>query len=140
MKGTTLRVVLALASAGAGVIHLVVIPEHLEEFAPFGWGFLALGAFQLLWAGAIVLAPSRPVLFLGVIVSALTVGVWILSRTSGLPVGPEAGEPEPIGTLDALASALEGVIVLGGAFLLTSLRTGERPAQYPPAAQERRAA
>ena len=140
MKGTVLRVILALASLGAGVIHLLVTPDHFAEFVPFGVFFLVLGVFQVVWAGGAVLKPNALVLWTGVIVSAVTMVIWFLSRTAGLPIGPEAGEPEPFGLLDTLASALEGLIVLGGISLLT-LHRAERTGWYEPVTEsERRAA
>jgi hypothetical protein len=106
-----------LFSLGAGAIHFAVTAEHLEESAMFGVFFLLLGAFQVMWA-LIMLRPNRPVLALGAIVNLAVIGIWVLSRTAGLPVGPEAGEPEEAGVLDGMATALEALIVLGSAWLL----------------------
>lgn len=44
-------------------------------------------------------------------VKVITVGIWIWSRTAGLPIGPEAGEPEAIGADDLLATVLEALLV-----------------------------
>jgi hypothetical protein len=141
MKRWAIPVVLALASAGAGVIHLKVVPEHLEEFTPFGVGFIALGVFQLLWAAAVLIRPTAPVLAMGLVVSVLTIGVWVVSRTIGLPLGPEAGEPEAVGSLDAAASALEAVIVLGAGYLMFRPAVEAEPARVPAyRQQDRRAA
>ena len=139
MKGIGIRVLLGLASAGAGIIHLMVVREHLEEFTPFGIGFLVLGLFQLLWAVTVMVKANAPILAVGLVVSALTIGTWILSRTIGLPIGPEAGEPEAIGMLDVTATALEGVIVLGAGYLLARPERVEEPANVP-AYEQRRAA
>jgi hypothetical protein len=119
MTSTVLRATLALASVGAGVIHFMVTGEHFEEYVPFGVFFLALAIFQVVWAGAVWARPNAFILWSGVLVSAFTIGVWILSRTAGLPIGPEVGEAEAFGLLDTLASALEAMIVLVGAYLLT---------------------
>jgi hypothetical protein len=141
MKRWAIPVVLALASAGAGAIHLKVVPEHLEEFTPFGVGFIALGVFQLLWAAAVLIRPTMLVLAIGLIVSALTIGVWVVSRTVGLPFGPEAGEPEAIGTLDVLSTALEGLVVLGAGYLMLRPAGEKQPAAVPAyRQQDRRAA
>jgi hypothetical protein len=131
---------LALASIGAAVIHFMVTPDHLEEFVLFGVFFFGLGIFQALWAGGILLKPNTLVLAAGVLVSALVIGVWALSRTAGLPIGPEAGEPEHVGLSDVLATALEGLIVLGGTYLLVRQRAAEQPAQETAWDHERRAA
>jgi hypothetical protein len=139
MKNTPIRVILALASAGAGVIHFLVTPEHFEEFLLFGLFFLVLGAFQVLWAGGMLAKPNTFVLLAGVVVSAVVIGIWVLSRTAGLPMGPEAGEAEAAALPDILSTVLEGVIVLGGTYLLLGRagRTAEEPAW---STEERRAA
>ena len=140
MKGILIRVLIGLASAGAGIIHLMVVQEHLEEFTPFGIGFLVLGLFQLVWAVTVMVKANPPILAVGLVVSALTIGAWILSRTVGLPIGPEAGEPEAIGMLDVMATVLEGVIVLGAAYLLARREWAEeRPAEVPAYGQRRAA-
>jgi hypothetical protein len=139
MKGIGIRVLIGLASVGAGIIHLMVVHEHLEEFTPFGIGFLVLGLFQLVWAVTVMVKANAPVLVVGLVVSALTVAVWVVSRTVGLPIGPEAGEPEAIGMLDVTATVLEGVMVLGAGYLLVRPERAEEPANVP-AYEQRRAA
>jgi hypothetical protein len=57
-----------------------------------------------------------------VLVNVGAVLVWATSRTIGLPIGPEAGLPEPVGFPDLLASSFEIGIV--GLMLPTLL--GER--------------
>jgi hypothetical protein len=55
-------------------------------------------------------------------VNALVVITWIVSRTVGVPVGPEAGEAESIGLPDALATSFEALLVAVAAAL--ALRPG----------------
>src|SRR3954447_25536321 len=102
-----IRVLLGAAAAGAGVIHLAFTPEHLHEYLPLGLGFLAAGVLQLAWAAAVVLRESRRLLLLGGVFSLAFVAVSLMSRTTGLPLGPEAFEPEPLGAADLLCCALE---------------------------------
>src|SRR5204862_5039349 len=137
MRDIPMRVTLGLASVGAGVIHFLVTPEHFEEYVPFGAFFVLLGAFQIVWAVALLWKPNAMVLLSGVAVSAAVIAVWVLSRTAGLPVGPEAGEPEAFGLPDTLASAFEAVIVLGGSYLL--LRPARRERRPEFAFEEREA-
>jgi hypothetical protein len=138
MKDTAIRATIALASLVAGAIHFKVVPEHLEEFALFGAFFIALGAFQVLWAGAVMWKPNNLVLWSGVLVNLATIAIWIVSRTAGLPIGPEAGEAEAIGVLDAVSTALEAVVVLGGAYLLSTAGAAE-PRRQPAWERERAA-
>jgi hypothetical protein len=140
MNGTAIRVTLALASVGAAVIHFIVTPEHLQESTLFGAFFLGLGLFQVVWGGAILAKPNTVVLVAGVIVSAVTIGIWALSRTAGLPVGPDPGMPEAVGVLDTLAGAMEAVIVLGGMYLFLAARSEPRTISPHFESRERRAA
>ncbi|TMK85403.1 MAG: hypothetical protein E6G44_07215 [Actinobacteria bacterium] len=141
MNGTPIRVTLALASFGAAVIHFIVTPQHLQESTLFGAFFLGLGLFQVVWGGAILAKPNTVVVLAGVIVSAVTIGIWALSRTAGLPVGPDPGMPEAVGLLDTLAGAMEAMIVLGGIYLFLAAATSE-PRTISPhfESRERRAA
>jgi len=96
----------------AGVVHLAVVPEHWQEFRLFGIAFLLMAAFQLGWAAQVARAVSRDVLIAGLFINATLVALWTLSRTIGLPLGPESWAPEPVGLLDSLATASEIAIVV----------------------------
>ena len=76
---------------------------------------------QLAWVVAVVSNPTRTVYVVGAFGNALIVMTWVVSRTSGLPFGPEAGEPEPVGVADAVSTALEVVVVVGTLLLLRGL-------------------
>jgi hypothetical protein len=66
--------------------------------------------------------------------NALIVITWIVLRTSGVPVGPEAGEAEAVSFPDALATAFEVVLIVVLVALLAE-RSARRPARhFPPAA------
>jgi hypothetical protein len=109
-------IVLALAAAGAGVIHLVHAPGHLAEWAPLGIGFYVAGVLQLAWCGAVLVRPSRRVLLAGAVGSAVFVAFYLLTRTVGLPVGPSRLTAEPFGRADVVCTALE-VAVIAAAWL-----------------------
>jgi hypothetical protein len=114
---TALRLLLGAGAVGAGVIHLSVAPEHLAEYRPLGGGFLAAGVLQIGWGVAVAARDSRRLLVAGAVGSLLLVGAYVMSRTVGLPFGPEAFEREALGTADLLCCALE-VPVAAGAYLL----------------------
>ena len=113
---------LALLSMGAAVVHFAVIAQHLDEWWLTGLFFIAVAVFQLLWALLVVLRPSALVYAAGAVVNALVVVTWIVSRTTGVPVGPEAGEAEPVGFPDVLATAFEILIVVLALALLSQPR------------------
>jgi hypothetical protein len=116
-----LRFAVAVASAGAAAIHFAVIDQHVVEYWLFGVFFVVVALAQLGWVVAVVSTPTRTVYVVGALGNALIVMTWVLSRTSGLPLGPEAGEPEPVGVADVVSTALEVVIVVGTLLLLRGL-------------------
>jgi hypothetical protein len=117
---------IGLLSLVAAVIHFAVTAEHFEEFVLFGVFFLVLAAFQLVWGVVVPQRLSPLVLWVGLVVNLGVIVIWVVSRTSGLPVGPEAGEAEEIGLLDGVSTAAEALIVLGSAWLLTRSRRAAR--------------
>ncbi|MDX6322048.1 MAG: hypothetical protein QOF52_1906 [Propionibacteriaceae bacterium] len=121
------RLALALASAGAGAIHLAFGPEHLTEWAPLGLGFYASGVLQLLWAGFLVRRERW--LVAGSVGSLLFVGVWLVSRTTGLPLGPERWQAEAVGRADVLCVALELVVAAVALALVRRPGAGRAPAR-----------
>ena len=114
---------LAVTSLATAGIHFAVMGEHFREYAAFGIFFSVVAWFQALWALGIVVAPTRPVIALGLAVNAAVVAIWIVSRTAGLPVGPEPGIAEPASFLDVLSTVLEIAIVAVTAALLVRGRS-----------------
>lgn len=108
---------LASLAFGAAVIHLAVIPAHLAEFPPYGIAFAGLAIVQVAIGIAGLAGAWRLVRWPAITVTIGVIAVWIASRTMGLPVGPEAWHPEPIGVADVVATAFEiglvAMLVLG---------------------------
>lgn len=113
-----LREWLAFLSVAVGLIHFAVIEQHFTEFWLYGAFFVAVGLFEMLWALLILAVPSRPVYWAGVIINALTVAAYLVTRTVGVLVGPSAHKTEMIGFGDLTATAFEGLLVLGSLLLL----------------------
>lgn len=104
------RVLLAVAVIGSASIHAAVSPEHLREWWAAGAFFMVLALAQVITALVLVSSrPSlqRPGLVAGCVTSAVPLVVWTLSRTAGLPIGPEPWQPEPVGVADVAAGLLE---------------------------------
>lgn len=106
------RYTLASLSAGAAAVHLAVIPEHLTEYWPFAVFFAGVAAFQAAWAFAVLTRPQRGLYGLGAVASAGLITLWALSRTIGLPLGPEPWHPEAASLPDVAAVALEIGLIL----------------------------
>lgn len=117
---------LALASAGAALIHGAVCPEHFRDQTALGLFFLALCALQLGWSAAVLRRPSAALLRAGAVAGLMVVGLWLYTRTVGVPLGFEKGAVEPVGAADVVASALE-VVVAGLALRLSRARPWRSP-------------
>lgn len=115
----------AVASEIAGLIHLAFVGEHLQEYVPFGLFFLASGLFQVVWAVMVFSPRSRAFFAIGLVVNAGTAILWAVSRTAGLPIGPEHWTPEAVGVPDVACTILEAIVVAGCAW---ALRASPRPA------------
>jgi len=118
-----MRLTIALCSLAAAAIHFIVVQEHLEEWWGYGWFFLGLGAYQGLYAVGLTALKPRGYFgyaFSGMVVNLLAIALYIITRTSGIPLfGPAAGEVEPVGFLDLTSTVLE--------FLLVVLLVGSLP-------------
>lgn len=107
---------LLLAAGGtatAALVHVVVLPEHLEESWLYGLFFLALAVVQGGYAWGLLLAPPPLVLRVGAAGNAAAVALWAVTRSVGLPFGPFAGQVERVGALDLVAVTAELLAVLG---------------------------
>lgn len=102
----------------AGLIHYAVVPEHRSEWVWYAVFFTLLGAFQLIWAAAAWSVRRRWLFLLGILANAAAIALWIISRTAGLPFGPDAGEPEPAGFIDILCVLAEAVALPAAAAAL----------------------
>lgn len=107
----------AFASLGAGVIHVAAVGEHRDWWLTIAF-FSLLAAFQIMWGLFLLVRPMpRAMLLLGGAVNLGALTAWVISRAEGMPFGPAAGVPEPIGRADVLACALGAVVVLGAGHL-----------------------
>lgn len=134
---TFLRVIAIFCLIGAGIVHGLWVEPHLEEWTSAGVFFILLAVIQTLGAFALMFLPGRPAYLAIVIVNVGTILVWAVSRTVGMPIGPEAGDPEAVGLPDLVAGFFELLSVLALLPLLLQLtkpgrrapRTGGMPSQ-----------
>jgi hypothetical protein len=108
---------------GAEAVHIAVMDEHLHEWLLAGLFFLVLAVVEGLLAAALVVAGTPALRWTAVCVSLGTVALWLLTRTAGLPFGPMAGRPEPVGQADMVATLLELVTAVVLLVPLTGTRT-----------------
>ena len=105
---------------GSAIIHFGQVRVHLAEWRPAGVTFLVLAGVELVLAVALAVRASRLAYFSGIAASAATIVLWLVSRTVGIPFGPDAFEPEPVARPDVTATALEVLTVVA---LLTLYRS-----------------
>src|SRR4030095_10413221 len=94
------RVLLAVLSGSAGVIHLAMVPSHWGSSASEGIGFALTGWAQIVIAVMLLTSPTRALLRVTMLVNVFAIGVWMISRTWGLPFGEEAGHPHDAQFID----------------------------------------
>lgn len=109
-RPANLVALIAAASAAAGAIHFAFSPDHFTQAWTHGLFFALVAALQIAWAAVLIARPSRRMLLAGTL-QLVVVGVWIVSRTVGIPLG---STPEPVGLPDTLASVLEVFCAVGG--------------------------
>ncbi len=102
----------ALLTLGAAAIHFAVAHEHLAGYMPYGVFFVGLGIVQVGLAAAIVVVPSRRLFVIAAAGTGMVMGIWLLSRTVGMPIGPIPWSPEPVGFTDVVTTLLEGIAVI----------------------------
>ncbi|MFG2287358.1 hypothetical protein ACGFOU_15060 [Streptomyces sp. NPDC048595] len=99
----SLRGVAGACAVLSAVVHLLLVPEHLEEVAYVGILFL-VGSVALLVAAVGLARPHPlPAWLLGTAVSGGMVLGFALSRTVGLPDYREEGWDPPYGVLSMVA-------------------------------------
>lgn len=122
------HVLLAVAWCASAGIHLAVTPEHFAEGTALGVFFLALSLAQLSYAALLARRPSPSLLLSGVAGNVAVVTLWAYSRLVAVPFG--LGDREPVGLLDAAATALEVAAVVVALVLLADRRLRGR--SVPP--------
>jgi hypothetical protein len=117
-------VLFALASASmcAALIHFAVIQQHFLEYWLYGGFFIVVGLAQLVWAALALVRPFRVMLVAGALGNALVVLAWIVTRTHGSLVGPEATSKAMAGFGDIVSTLLEVVLVAGCVLVLVRPR------------------
>src|SRR6266508_1430616 len=116
------RLLLMACSVGAALVHAEVIRSHFQESTLYGWFFVLSAAAQLIWGLLVLRWPDRALLVSGAIGNGLIVVLWVVTRTTGLPIGPEPWQAESVGAFDVVATVLELALVIGSVALLAGTR------------------
>jgi hypothetical protein len=111
--------VAVVLSLGAALIHFAASPEHFEESALYGAFFVVCGVAQVGWPVLAVMRPGRCLLLAGAAGNLAVAGLWLWTRTVGIPLGPERGVVEAVTPVDLLAGLAELGIVMTCGWILT---------------------
>ena len=116
-----LALTVAVASGGAGLLHLAYAPDHLASSGTHGAFFLAVAWIQIAFALAVAFGRApRAALIGAMFFNAAVIVVWLVSRTAGID-----GPAEAVGAPDLLACMFE-LVVIGGCGLLAADWMGPR--------------
>ncbi|GGO84210.1 hypothetical protein [Wenjunlia tyrosinilytica] len=97
----------ALCALTSAVLHLMLVPAHLEEMPYIGVLFLIGGAALILVALGLFRRNAAPAWVAGALLSAGMIVGFTLSRTVGLPGGyQEVGWEPPYGTVSVIAEVV----------------------------------
>lgn len=118
-------IALAGLSLACSVLHAWVCPEHFREWVVYGVFFLCASTLQAGWAILILVRSNVGLLFAGVAGNAAVVVTYLISRTVGIPFGPDAFHPENINALGIAATACELAAEALAAYLV--IRPAPRP-------------
>ena len=114
---TSAGVLLAGLTAAAGVIHVAMVPIHAGGSLVDPVGF-AIAAWAQLWIAAALITgrAGKRTIVASLVVNAALSGVWLWSRTLGLPWGGHAGIKEAVGGVDAMTVGLQLAAIVVGAY------------------------
>lgn len=115
--GAGLLPIMIVSSTAAAGVHGAVGPTHFHELFLFGLFFAATAVAQVVWSILMVLHPTRPLLVVGIASNAALLGLWLVTRTLGLPFGLMP-TPEAVGLWDLCCAAWEIAIVTIGIDIL----------------------
>jgi hypothetical protein len=118
------RVVLAALLGVAGLIHLVLTPEHAAEQPVFGVFFASAAAMQIALAVTLGVTanPSPRLLRVGIVLGLVLVLIWSVTRIVAPPLAPEGHGAETVTGWGVVASGVELGSVIG--LLMVAARSG----------------
>jgi len=99
-----------LSMVGAWV-HFAYMTSHWDDWWAYGLFFLAMGIGQGLFAALILLRQSPWLLVAGIAGNLAIIGMYVWSRTWGIPLGPHIGVVEHSKATDLATTAAEIVLV-----------------------------
>jgi hypothetical protein len=113
VQASRLRAAVAVLTLATAWVHLAYVESHWDQWWAYGAFFLVVGVAQGLFAVLILARPRPWVAAAGIAGTLAVIGMYVLSRTIGMPVGPHADFAERAETVDLATAAAElGVVAM----------------------------
>jgi len=123
----SVRMLLVLSLAATVVVYGATLPAYLSTSPVSGVVMFAVAALQLLLAALLLILPGRPAAIATAMVTGTLVALWLLSSTTGLPLGLGVAQPEAVGPALLATSLLETVSLILALVLLREWAWLRRP-------------
>lgn len=120
----------------SGSAHGLVTQEHFQEWWGYGVFFLATAVCLIGFGLALITDAIDPrympgdvnrlrrlMYTVGAVGNVSILGLYLVTRTAGIPFGPGSGSVESVGLIDLVAKAAELLATAGLAVLLLKTRT-----------------
>lgn len=130
---------IAALTMAAGIIHILLVKEHMEESYMWGIGFLVMGITQLIYGGVLIIFADNlrrrllkrvavlSLYSIGIIGNTLLVAIFVYVRLFIPPFSPEAIPVNEIEVNGILTVVMEIFIVGLLVYLVKRERVEERP-------------
>jgi hypothetical protein len=115
-------------SLGVGIVHLMLSPEYLSQWWGYGFFFMLAGLGQITYGLLLFMLPwlyddassflrgdppwARYLYVGGAVGYLAVVALFVVTRTLGIPAGPQAGTIAPLSAA-GLATTLAEVVLAG---------------------------
>jgi hypothetical protein len=119
----------------SGSAHGLVTQQHFQEWWGYGVFFLATAICLVGFGLALITDAIDPrympgdvnrirrfMYAVGAIGIVMILGLYLLTRTTGIPLGPGSGSVESVGAIDVLAKSAEVLAVMGLVVLYVKTR------------------
>jgi hypothetical protein len=103
--------VASVAVAFAGVVHLILAPQHFEHAPAHGLFFAVAGVAEIVWALLFLRNPSDRMYYVGIVMAGALVVIWAATRIIPAPFHGHV-EPIDLGGIVCKISELIGIVAL----------------------------
>ena len=120
----TIFVSMAVLSISVGIIHLLLVKEHMTESYIWGIGFLSMGIPQILYGMIIMifaknfLSSAKTVYNIGIAGNVLFIGIFIYVRLFVPPFSPDGTPVNELQTNGILTVIIQSILVALLVYLL----------------------